>query len=61
LKNKEILENALVDLFVMVFSKNKIEDFYKKTEVNITSGFCKLIDALKDMKNDIRIKLDLLL
>jgi hypothetical protein len=59
--NKEILEVALVDMFIMVFSKNKIEDFYREAQVDNTSGFCQLIDSLKDVKNDIRFKLNALL
>jgi hypothetical protein len=61
LPNKDILEWALVDLFVMVLSENRIEDIYKKTGINMISGFSKLIDALKPYKNDMRSKINVLL
>ena len=56
--NKEILESALVDLFVMVFSKNTIRNFYDEANVEVISGFCRLIDSLKEFKNDIFFKLN---
>jgi hypothetical protein len=50
---KETLEWAVVDLLVMVFAANTMKDYYEAAQVDIPSGFCRLIDALKPYKSDL--------
>jgi hypothetical protein len=50
MKDKYILELALVDLFTMVFSENTITQVYTLAEEPIISGFSILIDSLKISK-----------
>lgn len=47
---KYVLEWALVDLLMMVFSENTIKSSYDKAGLIIHSGFTRLIDGLKTIK-----------
>jgi hypothetical protein len=37
----------------MVFAANTMKDYYEAAEVDMPSGFCRLIDALKPYKSDL--------
>lgn len=55
---KNILEFSVIDLLVMVFSINTIEEIYEKAHEEIKSGFTRLIDKLKLQKISILSKLN---
>jgi hypothetical protein len=52
-----MLEFAIVDLFMMVFSVNNIYDVYALANETIISGYCRLVDELKKDKHNLLIKL----
>lgn len=57
-RSKDVLEWALIDLFTMVFSYNTISEVYLLAGEKITSGYSRLIDALKTSKDTLRGKLE---
>lgn len=50
INEKHILEWAIVDLLSMVFSENTIQSVYTEASLTIQSGYTRLIDGLKPIK-----------
>jgi hypothetical protein len=53
LPDKGTLEWAMVDLLIMIFAENTMKMYYDHAGIDIISGFCRLIDALKPYKTDL--------